>query len=195
VHSKPESAPLQKQQQPCEPSNVAQNAASFLVPWSGFYVMTGSSAAALIGLMFVVITLVTRSERPVRTQDGLATFSTPTVLHFCSALLVSAILNAPWRSAILPAVLIGLGGLYGVVYVLRVVYRTKRLTAYTPDVEDWIWYSILPFGAYGAILGGAIALLAAPGEALFVVAAGVVLLIFIGIRNAWDVVTFLVTSQ
>ncbi len=170
---------------------MAETASSFLTPWSNFYAMTGSSAAALTGLMFVVITLVTRAERLRRNQDGLAAFSTPTVLHFCAALLISAILNAPWRLLIHAGVLIGLAGLYGVVYILRVMYRAKRLTTYIPDFEDWTWYTILPLVAYGAIFAGAIALLAAPVNALFAIAAGVVLLIFIGIRNAWDVVTYL----
>ncbi|MGH7757319.1 MAG: hypothetical protein ACREM8_13690, partial [Vulcanimicrobiaceae bacterium] len=81
--------------------------------------------------------------------------------------------------------------LSGVVYVLRVIRRTKRLSAYTPDLEDWIWYTILPFVAYGAIFAGAIVLPTLPVKALFVLAGGVVLLIFIGIRNAWDIVTYL----
>jgi hypothetical protein len=163
-----------------------------LSEWSSFYVMTGSSAAALTGLMFVVITLVTNVEISQRSQDGVATFSTPTVMHFCVALFVSAVFVAPWHSLIPPAVLIELAGLYGIVYVGRVTHRAKRLTTYTPDLEDWAWYNVLPFVAYGAIFGSAVALEALPGKALFAVAGGVVLLIFIGIRNAWDVVTFLV---
>lgn len=170
---------------------MAETASSFLPPWSNFYVMTGSSAAALTGLMFVVITLVNRVERSQRNQDGIATFSTPTVMHFCAALFVSAVLNAPWRSLIQAAVLIGLAGLYGVVYILRVMHRTKSLTAYVPDLEDWTFYTMLPFIAYGAIFAGAIALPAVPVQALFALAGAVVLLIFTGIRNAWDIVTYI----
>jgi hypothetical protein len=71
------------------------------------------------------------------------------------------------------------------------MHRTRRLTRYTADLEDWAWYTIVPFVAYGAIFGGAIALAAAPVHALFILAGGVVLLIFIGIRNAWDIVTYI----
>lgn len=153
--------------------------------------MIGSSSAALTGLMFVVITLVTNVEATKRTQDGVSTFSTPTVTHFCAALYVSAIFIAPWQTLIRPAVLLGLAGLYGVVYVARVTFRAKRLTGYTPDIEDWAWYNVVPFLAYGAILAGSIALVVVPDKAEIAIAAGVLLLIFIGIRNAWDVVTFL----
>jgi hypothetical protein len=154
--------------------------------------MTGSAAAALTGLMFVVISLVTRSERgPEATRDGVTVFSSPTVLHFAGALLVSAILSAPWRSLTPPAVLLGLAGAYGLVHVLRMALRAKRLSMYTPDREDWVWYTLLPSLAYGSVLGGAVALCGAPFQGLFALGAGVVVLIFIGIRNAWDVVTFI----
>ncbi len=173
---------------------MAETASSFLTPWSNFYVMTGSSAAALTGLMFVVITLVNRTERVRKNPDGMATFSTPTVMHFSAALLISAVLNAPWHLLFHAAVFIGFAGLFGIVYILRVMYQTKRLTVYIPDLEDWTWYNILPFIAYFAIFGGAITLPAVPTKALFAIAGGIVLLIFIGIRNAWDIVTYLATG-
>ncbi|MGB6521494.1 MAG: hypothetical protein WBE83_06960 [Candidatus Cybelea sp.] len=167
------------------------NATAFLSPWSSFYIVIGSSAAALTGLMFVVITIVTGSERATRSQDGISTFSTPIVMHFCSVLFVSAVLIAPWHRMIFPGVLIGLLGLYNLAYVGLVALRTRRMTLYTPDLDDWTWYWILPLASYSAIFGGAIGLEIAPVEALFALAIGALLLIFIGIRNAWDIVTFL----
>jgi hypothetical protein len=161
-----------------------------LSTWSSFYVMTGSSSAALIGLMFIVITLVTREEDAARSRDGVSTYSTPTVMHFCAVLLVSAVLVAPWRALIHPAILTSLVGLAGIVYIARVILRAKRL-AYRPDLEDWMWYHILPFVTYTLLFVGSIALASAPPEGALAIAASVVVLIFIGIRNAWDVVTFL----
>jgi hypothetical protein len=170
---------------------MTEPASAFLAPWSNFYTMTGSATAALTGLMFVVITLVTGAERLRKAPDGVSAFSTPTVVHFCAALLASAILTAPWRSLLYPATLLGLTGLFGVVYVLRAMFLARRLKTYTPDSEDLAWFTILPIVAYGATLAGAIALSAAPIPALFAVATGVVFLIFIGIRNAWDIVTYI----
>jgi hypothetical protein len=168
---------------------MQETAHPVLAAWSNFYVIIGSSAAALTGLMFVVITLVAGRPRAT-TEDGLATFSTPTVVHFCAALLVSAILAAPWRSLVYPAVLLGITGLYGVVYVAALMLRTKRLTTYRAETEDWVWYSILPFVAYAAVVVVA-ALLPTVPAALFVLGGAALLLIFVGIHNAWDVVTFL----
>jgi len=167
---------------------------SSLSAWSAFFTAISTSAAALIGLMFVVITLINREEwkeQIRRNSDGLSTFSTPTVMHFCAALLVSAILVAPWRSLLGPAILLGATGLYGLVYAVRVMLRTQRLRTYTPDLEDWAWYNILPFVAYGAVFAGALTLTRAPAAGIEAFGAGALLLIFIGIRNAWDVVTYL----
>jgi hypothetical protein len=169
-------------------------APSALTAWSNFYVVTGSSAAALTGLMFVVVTLVA-GNRTRQKGEGLATFSTPTVVHFCVALLVSAILSAPWRSLVHVAVMLGLAGLYGVVYTKHVMHHARRLSVYRPDFEDWLWHTVLPFVAYAAIVGAAIRIAFDPTVALFAAGGAVMLLIFIGIHNAWDVVTYLVVLE
>lgn len=165
-----------------------------LAPWSNFYMLTGSAAAALTGLMFVVITLIFGETRLKPTLDGIGTFSTPTVLHFCNALFVSAMLVAPWHTIVIVEPLVGLIGLGGVLYVCRLVFRQLRLTSYRPDLEDWTWFTFAPFVAYAAILAGAMLLHVLPAKALFVIGGAVVLLLFIGIRNSWDVVTYMATG-
>src|SRR5207253_1656645 len=121
-----------------------------------FYIMTGSSAAALTGLLFVVISLIIGEERTDATRDGIAAFTTPTVMHFAAALLASGILMMPWRSLVSAGVLVALIGLYGVTHIVRAIQRARRLTVYTADLEDWIWFTILPVVAYGTISASAI---------------------------------------
>ncbi len=171
------------------------DASAALGPWSNFYVMIGSSAAALTGLMFVVITLVTGGERTGATRDGIATFSTPTVVHFGAALLTAAVLLAPWHVLFHPALVLGVMGLAGVAYGVLLTIRARRLETYRPDLEDWIWHAILPFTAYGSAFAGALLLPAFATEALYAVAAAAALLIFIGIHNAWDIVTYLAVND
>jgi hypothetical protein len=165
-------------------------ASHMLAPWSNFYVMTGSAAASLTGLMFVVVTLVA-GERMRRNPDGIKVFSTPTVAHYAAALLFSAILIAPWHSPAHAAVLLGLGGLCGVGYMLLIFYRTRGLSQYTPDLEDWAWYTAVPLLAYAAIFAGAVMMFRHSGVGPFAAAGGVMLLLFAGIHNAWDIVTYL----
>jgi hypothetical protein len=167
-------------------------AGTMLGPWSSFYIMIGSSAAALTGLMFVVITLVNDTNRRTkRSSDGISTFSTPTVLHFCAPLFVAATISAPWESLRFPAVLIAALGAYGTMYVSYLMIRASRLESYHPDAEDWVWYSALPLIAYVAMCAGGLGILWLPSRALFAVGGASLFLIFIGIRNSWDVVTYL----
>ncbi len=76
-----------------------------LAAWDSFYVIVGSAAGALIGLQFVVMTLV--AARPLsRMAEAGAAFATPTIIHFGTALLLSALLRVPWQS-IIPAAAFG----------------------------------------------------------------------------------------
>jgi hypothetical protein len=158
--------------------------------WQNFYVIAGSSAGALIGLQFVVMTLLAdmpadRSDRPA--GDA---FGTPTVVHFAVVLLLSAVASAPWDGIALVAGLWGLLGLGGVGYVALVVRRLRLQTAYRPVFEDWLFHVLLPLLAYAALVGSACTAYAYPGVALFVLGAAALLLLFIGIHNAWDTVTY-----
>ncbi len=164
--------------------------ADALEAWNSFYVMLGSAAAALTGLMFVVITLVTDRKRNT-SEAGISAFSTPTVVHFSCALFTSALMTAPFRSFVPVAIVLGIAGAAGVLYQARVAFLTSRLASYRADTEDIAWHIALPILAYAALVCGAIALPIAPSGALFAPAASAILLIFIGIHNAWDVVTFI----
>src|SRR3954454_8256652 len=93
--------------------------------WQNFYVIVGSSAGALIGLQFVVMTLI--ANMPITQSDALAgdTFSTPTVVHFGIVLMLSAVGSAPWDGIAAVAILWGLVGLSGIVYVVLVARRLR----------------------------------------------------------------------
>jgi hypothetical protein len=162
---------------------------SALASWESFYVIVGSSAAALTGLMFVVITLA--AERwSGQTEPAVAAFATPTVVHLCAALLVSASMSAPWRTIEAAGLAVGIAGAAGVAYTLIVTRRAHRQTNYRPVLEDWVWHALIPFVAY---LSYAIAGLGAHARSLtseFVIAAGTLLLLFCGIHNSWDSVTY-----
>ena len=169
-------------------------AVSPLPTWQNFYVIMGSSAGALTGLMFVVITLIA-GARVRRSSGTIAAFGTPTVVHFCAALLVAAILSAPWQALWNAGLLLGLSGLGGVTYVVIVVRRARRQKDYQPVLEDWLWHTVFPLISYIALVVAAIVLLGNPALALFGIGAATLLLLFTGIHNAWDTVTYLAIER
>jgi chromate transport protein ChrA len=164
-----------------------------LTAWSNFYVISGSAAAALTGLMFVAITLIATTRRQ-GASGAIAAFSTPTVVHFGAVLLIALVLSAPWPALWMVGILLGLTGLCGGIYIIIVVRRTRQQNDYQPVLEDWLWHTIFPLISYIALIVAAIMLPGNPVPALFVIAAATVLFLFIGIHNAWDNVAYLVTE-
>jgi hypothetical protein len=162
--------------------------------WESFYVIIGSSAAALTGLQFVIMALIAET-RIASSSREINAFGTPNVVHFCSALLVSALLSAPWHTLTGARVSLALLGLSGVIYSFIVARRARRTGGYVPVLEDWVWHVILPFVAYAALTVAAITLSRDLTTTLFVVGAMATLLVFIGIHNAWDTVIFITTEH
>jgi len=160
-----------------------------LAEWDSFYVIVGAAAGALIGLQFVVITLI--ADRPtVRGAEASAAFGTPTIVHFSTALLVSALLRAPWPTIIPAAVVWGLVGVGGMAYGAITARRVRAQNTYRPQFEDWLCHVALPLAAYALLAASAIAAPSHAREALFGVGAAVLLLLFIGIHNAWDSIAY-----
>jgi hypothetical protein len=165
-----------------------------LAAWETFYVIIGSSAAALTGLQFVVIALV--AESPIQSSSKeIAAFGTPTIVHFCVVLLLSAIVSAPWAGLGNAALALGACGGCGVAYALVVILRARRQTGYKPVLEDWLWHTVFPFVAYAVLLGSAVGLRRDPPAALFGIASAALLLLFVGIHNAWDTVTYIAVDR
>jgi len=157
--------------------------------WDSFYVIVASAAGALIGLQFVVMALI--AEKPPKDAAGAsAAFATPTIVHFSASLLLSALMRAPWPALVFPAAIWGLMGLAGVAYTAVVAWRMRKQIAYRPGFEDWLFHIALPALSYGLLVFAPFAVRAHTVGGLFVVAAVALLLLFIGIHNAWDAVAY-----
>ena len=169
--------------------------ASPLKAWESFYVIVGSSAGALTGLQFVVLTLIAETGAIRGRKESISAFGTPNVVHFCAALLVASILSAPWTDLVRAGVAVAGCGVFGVVYSVIVLRRALRQTAYPPVFEDWLWHTILPMLAYLMLLIGGAILGRSSADALFVIGGATLLLVFIGIHNAWDTVTYVTLQQ
>lgn len=161
-----------------------------LAGWQNFYVIVGSSAGALIGLQFVVLSLLANRGVASDAADGAAAFSTPTIVHFATVLGLSAILSAPWHGMEIVAVPWGIMGFGGAVYTVMVARRMRAQTLYQPEFEDWLFHILIPVAAYGMLALSACTACSHAHGSLFGVGASVLLLLFAGIHNAWDTVAY-----
>jgi amino acid transporter len=166
-----------------------------LAAWESFYVIVGSSGAALTGLQFVVIALGADSRKKRSTRETVDAFGTPTIVHFCAVLLIAAILSAPWQTLSRVSIGLAICGLVGMIYGFIVLRRARSQTAYKPVWEDWLWHAVLPLIAYVLLFLSAIFVRSYPHRTLFVIGGVALLLLFVGIHNAWDAVTYLAVDQ
>src|ERR1700739_1024226 len=110
---------------------MEQGPASAFVAWRAFYGLLGEPAAALTGLQFVVIVLGAQVN-VLGSASTTRAFGTPTIVHFCVALLVSAVMSAPWDGVVSVAIVLGACGAAGIVYALVVIRHARLQTSYVP---------------------------------------------------------------
>ena len=157
-----------------------------LAQWDSFYVLVGGAAGALIGLQFVVLTLITTTLL----RSGGTTYVSPTVIHFSCVLFLAALMRVPWPSVMSLALALGAVGLAGIGYALLTARRMRRISFYRPDREDLTYHVLLPVAAHGLLFTAAILALRHFQLAMFAVAASALVLLFTAIHNAWDVVIY-----
>lgn len=163
-----------------------------LAEWEGFYVIAGTSASVLTGLMFVVITL--NSERHLRRSEAVKAFATPTIVHYGCVLLLSAFLTTPGQTARTLGTCVLVTGAIGLFYGIGVVRQAMRQTDYAPELEDWIFHAALPVLSYAVLVIAGVLFFSHGEVSLYFVAAVTLVLLFVGIHNAWDSAVYLSTN-
>jgi hypothetical protein len=162
---------------------------SALSAWDSFYVIVGSAAGALIGLQFVVMTLM--ADRPTAgLSEAGGAFATPTVVHFSACLLLAALVRIPWPTPLYATSAAGAVGICGLLYLAVVMWRMQRQSHYTMDMEDYTFHAVLPLLAYVLLAASAGLAFSQRTVALFGVGAAALALLFVGIHNAWDAVAY-----
>ena len=163
--------------------------ADFAAGWDSFYGIVGAADGALIGLQFMVITLI--ADRPPEdAANAGAAFATPAIVHFSVSLLLCALMRVAWPSLVYPTASWGVVGVGGLIYSGVVVWRMREQVAYRPGFEDWVFHVALPAASYALVAFGALTAFEHIVVAQFAVAATTLLLLFIGIHNAWDTVSY-----
>jgi hypothetical protein len=165
---------------------------TLLAGWDNYYVILGSSAGGLTGLTFVVIALIRDASR-ISTR-GLNTYVTPTIVHFGGVLALAAFFSMPHQHPSTISLGLAVGGLGGLLYSVLLARRMPRVPSdYVPVREDWIFNVILPMLLYGCLLLAAWLIWLWPEATLYGVALAALILLFIGIRNAWDIAVWMTT--
>lgn len=155
-----------------------------LKEWDEFYLLVGTAGATLLALLFVAVSLgagYLTEERQAATR----TFMSPVVIHFTSVFFVSAIALAPAHRPAFFAVLIAATALVGATVSIVITVQVIR-TGMTRYWQDYWAYGLFPVLGYLGLLSAAVMIYLGSGGALDVLAAALLLLAIVNIRNAWD---------
>jgi hypothetical protein len=160
--------------------------------WANFYVITSAAAATLLGLLFVVITLA--AERGRKDAPRIRIYLTPTVIYFSSVLLLSALLTVPNQTRLSAVTCICLEGIAGLGYSGSLAIRRGAGSAYYVERRDLFPYVVFPFAAYALMVAGGLLLFRRLQLGLDLVAAGMLLLLGVAIRNSWTIAITILSS-
>ena len=166
-----------------------------LAHWHEFYTLLGTAAGTLVGLLFVAATVASGVFSSDRSAP-LRIFLSATVVHFSSVLLLSLIVLAPIENWSLLGALVLAGGLVGIAYCGLVWRDAKRDgLAAAIDLEDRVWYAVLPVVIYLCEVASGVMLAAGWAAGGAVLAIALTLLLVVGIHNAWDITVWSVTRR
>lgn len=161
--------------------------ASMVRDWDAFFGIIGVAAATLVGAMFIVASI---GSGMLKTRRGAARpFISPTITHVSVVLLGSALVMVPsftWESM---SATVGLGAIAGVIFSSVVGWQVCKRKV---DLEDKFLYGVFPLLAYAIMAASAPFLWLRWRVSIDVFAFSLVLLLIIGLRNAWDMTIFIV---
>lgn len=161
-----------------------------ILGWSNFYFLVGSASAGLIGLLFVVVTLTAGRDRASALR-GATLYITPTLVHFALVFTISAVTMAPDLGVRAAAVAIGFVALAGLACATRSALGIRRPTGGAAHWSDFWLYGGAPVALYLAIAAAAAGVWAGAAWAHATLAALLLTLLLLGVRNAWDTITWI----
>jgi hypothetical protein len=160
-------------------------------PWGDYFFMIGSSAAALVGLMFVVVTLTAGRDRE-EVERGKHLYTSPIVFHLAAILVLSGAAIAPALDSRLFSFASGAIALLGLAIGLRsAIGISRRPGAPEAAAFDIFWYGVAPAVVYAAMLVSALGILCGRQWGIPALAACLMALLLVSIHAEWDLVTYL----
>lgn len=161
--------------------------------WENFFLMAGGAAAVLIGLIFVVISLM--GDRPRSTVlAGSKLYMGPIVLSVSFVLLFSAAALVPDISRWTIAEITSLVALWGLVRAVISSWGIGRLNRIDKEQVHWtdVWfYGLIPISIYLGTGGVALAFWKGLPWAQNGLAVMIVLKLLLAVRNEWDLITWI----
>lgn len=165
--------------------------------WQTFYFTCGGASAALIGLMFVALSLGMPLLTSATPHD-IKTFTSPSVYYFMAVLLLSGAMLIPQYSPPVLGLLLLAGGILAVVQILPFVVRLVRTALRNKDFNlgDWLLQVIIPAANLFLLFAAATCFLTDQWSWGFMCLwATTMLFLVVGIANTWSLVIWILEKK
>lgn len=162
-----------------------------------FYMLAGGASASLMGLVFVAASLAARLVAPDTAAAGVRTFVTPIIIHFSAILVIALLVMIPTHTPASLGSYLGFGGIAGLAYsgTTGVQLWQHHCERSRLKRADWLWRACLPSVGYLLILSAAGGLLTRTASSLDGLTLAVIILLLLGIRNAWDLLLWIAQQR
>jgi hypothetical protein len=164
--------------------------------WTDFFLMAGSAAAVLIGLIFVVISLM--HDRPRSSVlAGSRLYMGPIVLSVSFVLTLSAAALTPGITSGWLAAIAGGTAVWGLVRGIMSIIGLKGLVGQEREVHwtDTWYYGVIPSLIYIALGVVAFGVWEQWNGATYGLAATVTAILLLAVRNEWDLITWIAPAK
>src|ERR1700761_2693903 len=150
--------------------------------WQTFFQTTAEAAATLTGLVFVVVTLSAGRTNSTAANNGARLFTSPTVFHLTSALVISALALTPASQSVqlcgVITAAMTLWSLGFLIYTAILLSHILRLESHSHWSDLWC-YGVAPTGAYLLLTGASAAAFLRSPYGPYAVALGMIALLLI----------------
>ena len=176
-------------------TNATPPLSDVLGRWHDFYMLLGTASATLIGLLFVAAT-VASGIFTSRRRSASRVFLSASVIHFSTILIACLIVVSPVRDWRWLALMIGGCGVFGLGYY-GITWRDTVRDGLNKsiDLDDRIWYAVLPVIGYLCETGSALEIQARPEPGCAALALSMGMLLVVGVHNAWDITLWTITRS
>lgn len=165
--------------------------------WQTFYSTVGAASAALIGLMFVALSLGMHLINET-TKEAFDVFATPNVFYFVTALVLSGVMLVPaYEPPIFTGVIV-VGGLAAAVNAWFHTWALFRSGQRNQDFNRWDWFSlvILPSISYALLpIAGIFCALDRWPAAFTILWIATLLILICGIAGTWGLVIWIIYQR
>jgi hypothetical protein len=169
-----------------------------VIAWQNFYILVGTAAATLIGLMFVAITFGASMMGKIENPDTTRAFIDPTLTHFVQVLLTSCFMLVPSFDPRVLGALLAAIAIFRVAALARVHRHMRAAHQRNNDLElsDWMQGIVIPLAMH-VLLAACGALFIAGFNALPTLLLAIVTLVVLlnGIYGAWELVVWIALTR